>query len=326
MSQVLAVDVGGTKTLVGLYDEGSHPPRLDDSHQVRTRDFHSLTAIVSAFLRGREGRVSAACIGVAGPVRHQQSQLTNVPWHVSAAELSDQFGFRKLLLLNDVAAAACALSALGDDQVEMLQAGVPEAQAGKALISPGTGLGEAVVHEIAGRLVPVASESGHADFAARTTREWELVRSLTQQRGRASLEQVLSGSGLCNLFHFCHDGQRCGTVTATTSNDLLPAEVTRSGLLGRCDRCVEAVQLFVAALGSEAGNLALRGFATGGLYLAGGIVPHLLPALRQAPFLDAFHSKPPMTALLQSIPVAVVAEPQAVLLGAAIAAQQLLAV
>ena len=323
MPLLLAADVGGTKTLVGLYDAETHPPSACDVDQVRTRDFEGLVPLVAAFLKGRETEVSAACVGLAGPVHRQRARLTNVPWLVSAQELKDHFSLPRVHLLNDVAAAACALSTLRKDQCETLQAGQPDPGGNKALVAPGTGLGEALVHKVAGRPVPVASEAGHADFPARTLREWALVSVLTAQRGRTSLEDVLSGPGLVNIFRFCHGDQACSAIPTATPADELPAAVTHEGISGRCERCAEALELFVSALGAEAGNLGLRGFATGGVFVGGGIAPRILPALRRASFIEAFQSKAPMDALLRAMPVAVITEPKAVLLGAAAAAQQL---
>ncbi len=323
MPWLLAADVGGTKTLVGLYDSETHPPTPGDVEQVRTKDFEGLVPLIATFLKGRETQVSAACVGVAGPVHKQRARLTNVPWQVSGQELTAHFRLPMVHLLNDVAAAACALGTLRSDQCETLQAGQPDAIGNKVLVAPGTGLGEALVHEVANGLVPVASEAGHADFPARTPRERELVSVLTAKRGRASLEDVLSGPGLANLFRFCHGDQSCPAIPASTAADELPAAVTNEGLSGRCECCAEALALFVSALGAEAGNAGLRGFATGGVFIGGGIAPRILPALRRAGFIDAFRSKAPMDTLLRAMPVAVITEPKAVLLGAAVAAQQL---
>jgi glucokinase len=217
---------------------------------------------------------------------------------------------------------ATSVEALTDDELVVLQTGVPQLDGNAAVIAAGTGLGQAYLHRVNGRLLAVPSEGGHADFAARTDRELELVRMLRDRYGRAEVEQVLSGPGLLNLHRFTHRGGECEMLEAATD---MAARVSQAGLSGRCQQCVEALRMFVSAYGAEAGNLALRGVATAGLYVGGGIAPKILPMIRGNLFIDAFLAKAPMNELLARIPVKVILNADAGLLGAAVHTQQLAA-
>jgi glucokinase len=326
MTVLLAGDIGGTKTQLGVYDAETSPPTPLGVRCFKTLDFKGLSPIVEMFLGDRRESVAAACFGVAGPVRDQAAQLTNIPWRVEADALAKRFNIPHVWLLNDLAATGYAVSALGHHQLEVLQAGNPSPAGNAALIAPGTGLGEALLQRVAGRFIPVPSEAGHADFAARTSRELDFVRTLTSRRGRVSNEDVLTGPGLINLYRFVHGTSTptCRVLTPPNADDDLAAAIAASGIEGRCRLCVEALELFVSALGAEAGNLGLRTLATGGVYLAGGIPRKILPALRTPTFLEAFRSKAPMLDVVENIPVSVVTEPDTAVLGAAIAAQQAL--
>ena len=192
-----------------------------------------------------------------------------------------------------------------------------------ALIAPGTGLGAAGLHAGGDRLIPVPSEGGHTDFAARTPRELELVAVLSARRERVALEDVVSGPGLVNLHTFTHRSTRCVSCSLPDEPDRQPAAITAAALDGGCGACVETLDLFVSALGAAAGNLALRTYATAGLYLGGGIAPQILPALRTGRFLEALVDKGPMRPLLEQVPVSVILEQRAALVGAAVAARDL---
>ena len=322
---LLAGDVGGTKTLLGLYAGGLPAPRPQAVQRFPTLEFGGLAELVTAFLGsvGWSGPLEAACFGVAGPVRGRACQLTNVPWRVDAGRVGDELAIARVGLLNDLAALAHAVPTLTGGQLAVIRPGNPEAGGNAALIAPGTGLGETLLHNVGGRCVPAPSEGGHADFAARTGREAELARALTARFGRVSYEQVISGPGLVNIHRFVHDAAGCRAVPPDTPAADQPALISRSGLERRCAGCAETLELFVGALGAEAGNLGLRSVATAGVYLGGGIPPRILPALRTPTFLDAFRSKAPMGRLVDAMPIAVILEPHGALLGAAIAARQL---
>jgi glucokinase len=320
---LLAGDVGATKTLLGLYAPAPRRPVVVETATFTTADHDSLDAMITAFLRSRPPLDVGldAAFGVAGPIRGHVARLTNVRWAVDADEVAARFSFRSLTLLNDLQAMAYAVPVLAPDELAVLQEGQPVADGNIALIAAGTGLGEALLHHVNGRYLPSASEGGHADFAPRTEIEIGLLRELTRIYGRADGERVLSGPGLVNIHRFLHpDG--CPVCDPSVDAARAPSLITRSALEQRCDRCVQTLDLFVSAYGAEAGNHALRSMATGGVYLGGGIGPKIFPALATGRFIDAFRAKGPMADLLAKIPVFVILNQQAGLLGAAVRANE----
>jgi glucokinase len=264
--------------------------------------------------------VSAACFGVAGPVISGTARLTNVPWSIDARDVADAFGWSRVMLLNDLEAMAYAIPVLVASELHVLQQGESRRDGHMALIAAGTGLGEAFLHNVDGRLVPAASEAGHADWAARGERDLDVLRSLRQRYGRAEVEQVVSGRGLLNLHRVMHD-TACQAVTGGDDR-YTPAAITAAAFDGRCRDCIETLDVFVDAFGAEAGNLALRTLATGGVFVGGGIAPKILPALTDGRFMRAFVDKAPFTKLLERIPVKVILNDQAGLLGAGVRAVQ----
>ena len=324
---ILAGDIGGTKTLIGLFDVATKRPRAVDVQEFSTTAFPGLPAIIDAFaakLAGSRLGITAAAFGVAGPVINQSAEMTNVEWRVDAAELATRLGISRVRLLNDLEAMAHGVRVLDSEELLTLQSGQPRIDGNIALIAAGTGLGESVLHYVEGRYLPVASEGGHTDFAARTDRELDFVRFLRGRFGRAEVEHVLSGPGLVNLSDFTHLDGRCGALAHLSDNSPdIPAEVTRSALSGQCPKCVEALDLFVAAYGATAGNLALTAVTTAGVFIGGGIAPRILPALQKGLFVEAFNDKGPMRPLLEAMPVQVILNRQAGLLGAAVYADSL---
>jgi len=267
--------------------------------------------------------LDAAALGVAGPVVDNTARLTNVPWDISAASVTARFGATRVCLLNDLEAMGHSVEVLDGDDFTTLQDGLPASRANAALIAAGTGLGEALLHRMNGRLVPIPSEGGHADFGARTDRELELVRMLRERYGRASVEHVVSGRGLLNLHAFTHRGGEC-MATDGVSDEEKPAHISAAAMTGRCQGCVEAMRMLATAYGAEAGNLALRGLALAGVYIGGGIAPKILPLLRSGFFMEAFRDKGEMADLVARVPVRVILNPDAGLLGAAVYAQSML--
>jgi glucokinase len=321
---LLAGDVGGTKTLLGLFEANRPRPEPVAAHTYPTNEFDSFGAILDAFARevARPFSVHAATIGVAGPVVGRRASLTNIDWDLSCDEVADRLRTPHVALLNDLAAMATSVPLLTEDECVVLQEGTARDDGNAAVIAAGTGLGQAYLHRVGGQWLPVASEGGHADFAPRTDREIELVRMLRERYGRAEVEHVLSGPGLVNLHRFTHRGGECDAVGDLDAPEA-PARVSQAGLAGRCQFCADALRMFAAAYGSEAGNLALRGVATAGIFVGGGIAPKILPVLRGTTFIDAFRSKPPMADLLAGIPVKVILKGDAGLLGAAVHAATL---
>ena len=338
---LLAGDIGGTKTLLGLFESGDPRPRPLHVDEFITLDHDRLESILGVFLQKYgvgAGELDASSFGVAGAITDQVAQLTNVPWRIDAGEMM-RHGFRRVRLLNDLEAMAYAIPVLTPDELAVLQEGVRISTGNVAVIAAGTGLGEGMLLNLGGRLVPGQSEGGHADYAARTPRELEMVAALTKAFGRVSAEHILSGPGLVNVYRFTHDllnidapltGERlgapaaigvrgtCAPVGVVTDPADLPPRITASALAGKCPDCVEALDLFVSAYGAEAGNMGLRVVATAGVYVGGGIAPRILPALRNGRFMDAFRAKAPLDELVSRMPVAVILNSKSGLLGAAV--------
>jgi glucokinase len=319
---LLAGDIGGTKTLLGLFDSATARPQPITVRSFGTLDFDDLPTMIAEFLRmtnpsaSSPGAIDAACFGVAGPVIDESAQLTNVPWRVDARQAAARFGLSRVSLLNDLEAMAYGVTVLRESEVHVLQEGEAMRGGNIGLIAAGTGLGQALLHNIDGHFVPSASEGGHADFAARTEREMTLVRHLTARFGRADVEHVISGRGFFNLHPIAHHQPCVGGVDLDDPN--APAVISRAALERRCAGCVETLEMFVEAYGAESGNLALRTVSTGGLFVGGGIAPKILPALTSGAFMDAFRAKQPLDGMLARMPVKVILNDEAGLLGAAV--------
>ncbi len=326
---LLSADVGGTKTLIGAFEAGNDWPTPVVTREYGTLEFESLEELVEAFLdETGAGPITALAAGVAGPVTGDVARLTNVPWVADMGAIARRMGGCPFALLNDLEAMASSVAVLEPDELCVLQEGVADPTGNGALIAAGTGLGEALLHNLNDEFVPAASEGGHADFAARTPRELALVAWLLRTHERVEVEAVLSGRGLVNLFQFTHETQNlqvaCRQLGPQEDGPELPAAISACALAGRCERCVEALDMFAEAYGAETGNLALRYVATGGVYVGGGIAPKILPAIEAGGFMRAFLDKDPMADLLRTLPVRVILNPAAGLVGAAVRAGRLL--
>jgi glucokinase len=306
---ILAGDIGGTKTLLGLFDAVPARPRPVVVRSFGTLDFPDLPTMIAEFLthddaaaaRASHGAIESACFGVAGPVVDETVKVTNVPWFVDARRVATALGIARVALLNDLEALAHAVPALRESETHVLQEGEALRGGNIGLIAAGTGLGQALLHNIDGHFVPSASEAGHADFAARTEREIALTRDLTGRYGRADVEHVVSGRGLVNIHRVAHH-EPCAAAVDLSSPDA-PAAISTAALERRC---------------AESGNLALRAVSTGGLYIGGGIAPKILPSLTAGAFMRAFLAKPPLDSMLRAMPVRVILNAESGLLGAAV--------
>ena len=342
---LLAGDVGGTKALLGLFEPAEQRPKPVAIDEVATLDHGDFEAMLERFLKARGvpiGDIEAASFGVAGAVTNQVAQLTNVPWCIDAADLAKRSKIRRVRLLNDLEAMAYGVPVLAGDELAVLQEGERVPSGNVAVIAAGTGLGEGMLLNIDGRLVPGQSEGGHADFSARTPRELEMVAALTGMLGRVSAEHILSGPGLVNIYRFTHDAiapqrdvrgveplgandppiRTCAAVGPVSDLADLPRRITSAAFDRSCERCVETLDLFVSAYGAEAGNMGLRVVATAGVFVGGGIAPKILPALQDGRFIEAFRAKAPLDHLVAKMPVAVILNKQAGLLGSAVHANQ----
>lgn len=318
---ILAGDIGGTKTLIGLFAPRAGRPVPVHVESFPTPEYGGLAEIIEAFYATQPARprVLVGAFGVAGPVINQTAQMTNVEWRVDSAELVDRFTFPHFRLLNDLEAMAYSVPVLEGDELLPLQGGVHRPEGNVGLIAAGTGLGGALLHRVGARYVPVASEIGHSDFAARTDRELEFVRFARARFGRCEIEHVLCGPGLLNLAEFTHRETQCQALSHAEA----AAEVSKAALQGTCPCCDEALEMFVEAYGAVAGNMALMGVTTGGVFLGGGIAPRILPALQDGRFTATFGDKPPMADLLTAMPVHVILNPDAGLIGAAVYANSI---
>jgi glucokinase len=319
---LLAGDIGGTKTLLGLFDASTTRPRPLAVCSFGTLDYPDLQTMIAAFLTteearsGSHGAIETACFGVAGPVIDETVKVTNVPWFVDARRVAAALGVARVSLLNDLEALAHAVPVLRESETHVLQEGEAMRGGNIGLIAAGTGLGQALLHNDNGRFLPSASEAGHADFAARTEREIALTRDLTSRYGRADVEHVVSGRGLINIHRVAHI-QPCAAGVDLDSPDAA-AKMSVAAQERRCAGCVETLDMFVEAYGAEAGNLALRAVSTGGMYIGGGIAPKILPMLTTGTFMRTFRAKPPLDPMLSAMPVKVILNAESGLLGAAV--------
>jgi glucokinase len=325
MLTLLAGDIGGTKTELAVFTTTTGPRAPLHSARFQSAEFPSLERVIEAFLAQAKVTIDAACFDVAGPVVDGRARVTNLPWVVDAQSLARAFNWRPVTVINDLEAVAHALPLLQPSDLHPLNVGAPVAGGAMAVVAPGTGLGEAFVTWHGGRAVAHPSEGGHAEFAPRTEREIGLLRYLLQRFDHVSYERVCSGIGIPNIYDFLRDS---GEVAETPGiRERLATATDRTPIIinaaqdgdAACPLCAATVETFVGILGGEAGNLALKMLATGGVFVGGGIPPRMLPALEQGGFMRAFRSKGRLSELMARIPVHVIVHPQAALLGAAAA-------
>ncbi len=316
---ILAGDVGGTKTNLALYEPEGRGLLRRETRSFASRDYPALEAILGEFLSGAPP-VDRVCLGVAGPVIAGRSRLTNLPWVVDREKVRAAAGARRAFLLNDLEATAFAVPFLPPDAVAVLQEGEAAAEGTIGVIAAGTGLGEAFLVKAGSGRLPVATEGGHIDFAPRGEVQVRLQRRLEELHGRVSVERVLSGPGLEAIYRFLRESEGFpeapGDVAPLSADDP-PRAIAQEGLARTSGACREALRLFVSVYGAQAGNLALQVMASGGIYLGGGIAPAILPALSWGEFLDAFRDKGRFREFLTRVPVKVILDDTAALLGAA---------
>jgi len=332
---LLAGDVGGTKTNLGLFERpAGGAPRLLRSGHYASPDFPGLAPMLAAFLGTDGGRVGAACFGVPGPVLANRTRTPNLAWELDGEEIARTSGIAAVQLVNDLVATAEAIPLLGPADLAVLYPGAPGApgappEGNRALIAAGTGLGMALLPWIDGRHVPVASEGGHMDFAPRDEAEAALATALRARFGRVSVERVVSGPGLHAIYQYLRGSAGGGaSETPETSARLAAADdpsrvIAEAALAGESPLAVRALDLFTGVYGAAAGNLALVGTATGGVYLGGGIAPKILGKLLDGTFLRAFVAKGRFQSYLEAIPVSVIRNDRAAMFGAASVAARL---
>jgi glucokinase len=316
---ILAGDIGGTKCHLALFEEQGGRLRRVERKRFASRDYAHLDDVVREFLRSTGAQVTSAGFGVAGPVVEGRVEVTNLPWVLEASSLAPALGLERVVLLNDLEALGYGLEALEPSDVVVLNQGAPAPGANRALLAAGTGLGEAVLFWDGARYRVSATEGGHSDFAPRDDREIELLRFLRKKHAAVSWEHILSGSGFRRLHEFLDASVRHASFD---DPDADPApEITAAALAGGCPVCVETLDLWVSLYGAEAGNLALKTLARGGVYVGGGIAAKIIAKMKDGAFVESFCRKSKFRILLTGIPIYVVVDEDAPLLGAAVCAR-----
>jgi glucokinase len=321
---LLAGDIGGTKTSLAVFSTEAGPRELLVEKTYQSLRYESLEAIVEEFLSGLDMTIESACFGVAGPVIGGQARITNLTWVVDEATLKSTFDFSKVGLLNDLESIAYGIPILEPEDIQTLNVGIPIAEGNIAVLAPGTGLGEAFLTYSDGRYHAHASEGSHASFAPQGQMQMELLDYLNRKGyDHVSFERVCSGGlGIPNLYAFLKDTG--SQEPAWLSEKLAGSDDPTPIIIGAaqdqerpCELCVAVLDLFVAILGAEAGNLALKVLSTGGIYLGGGIPAHILEQLQKPTFLDAVRNKGRFKEMLGNMPVHVITNAKVGLLGAA---------
>jgi len=337
---VLAGDIGGTKTNLGLFDtarradDGRDAPARLTSASYPSGEHRGLEAILADFLsRTRDhhgGEVAAAAFGIAGPVADGKVETPNLPWLVDASDLSDRFDLPQVALLNDLQATGAGIPALLPDELAVLQEGrEPSTPAAAALLAAGTGMGMALLIPVDGRWHVQPTEGGHADLAPRRAEQLELLEYLFELHpDHVSVERAVCGPGLVSLYGFVVERGRPrpdGALRRAIERDPedAPRRIAEAAVSGACPACDAALELFCDLYGAAAGNLALTCLARGGVYLGGGIAPKIIDRLRAGSFLEAFAAKGRFSGLMKTLPVRVILNQETALLGAAREAEQL---
>jgi len=316
---ILAGDIGGTNARLAFFEATNGSLRLVSSSVFPSRDYATLDEIVVKFVDSSSIRPEAACFGIAGPVQQGHVKASNLPWLIDGQRLANEIKLKHAVLINDLEANAWGIAGLEPKDLVTLNPVQGTPVGNQAVIAAGTGLGEAGMYWDGQQYHIFACEGGHGDFAPRNELEIELFGYLAARYEHVSYERVVSGPGLANVFEFLRDTKR-GTVPAWLTEELqrgAPAAISRAAIAGTSQICVDALDLFVSIYAAEAGNLALKLMATGGVYLGGGISPRILPKLQGPAFMQNFVSKGRMQRLLESIPVKVIVNDQTALMGAA---------
>ena len=311
---ILAGDIGGTKTNLALFDNTT---RIKEKRYI-SQDFTCIEKILDDFLEGNDCKIEKACFGVAGPVVNGKCSLTNLSWQIEASRLKEKLGVDSVWLINDLVAMASAIPILDSEYIEVIQSGTPVADGRISVISAGTGLGQAFLIPAGnGKYIVLDSEGGHCDFSPRNKLESELLFFLQKKYSRISLERVLSGPGLLDIYGFIRSTSNEGDSQGKFEAIDYPSSIVEKAIAKSSPVCEQTLKLFVSLYGAVAGNLALQYLSNGGVYLAGGIAPKIVPLLQEGDFMEGFLSKGRFEKYLLEIPVKVVMDESAPLLGAA---------
>lgn len=322
-SYLLAGDVGGTKTNLAIFGRHDDPMEPLAEGSFPSNQYSNLDSIIREFLAEQQIQVEAACIGIAGPVMDGKVEVTNLPWVVDKLEMAINLQLDAVELINDLQAIAQSIPILREKDLVTIKAGAPADRGAIGVIAPGTGLGEAFLTWNGNSYSAHPSEGGHTDFAPRTPLEIEMLEYLLHKYVRVSYERVCSGIGIPNIYAFLRDHEHAeepnwlkGKLAGAEDPTPIIMEIALSEKR-TCKLCESTLEIFVSILGAEAGNLALKVMATGGIYLAGGIPPNILPALKEPYFTQSFTDKGRHSDLMANIPVHAILNPKAALFGAA---------
>jgi glucokinase len=329
VTRLLAADVGGTKTLLAIVELDGAGFEIVRQDRFDSGKHAGLTPILSSFVRP-DDQLRGACLAIAGPVDDDVVETSNLPWTIRAAELAETLALPRVTLINDFAAIGWGIPHLGPGDVATLQAGKPVAHGPIAYLGAGTGLGQGFMTWNAGAdgYDVHASEGGHGDFAARDEVEFAIQQSLAREFGHVSYERLISGMGIVSIYKALVEElgrAESPEVRAEMDREDPAAVISRRAVAKSDGTCGEALDRFIAIYGAEAGNLALRLLATGGLYVAGGIAPRIIDRLREGSFMGAFNDKGRLSPLCMQMPVHVILNTQVGLLGAAACATRALA-
>jgi glucokinase len=312
---ILAGDLGGTKSNLGLFDVQREKLVCVARKRFASGEHSGLEEIMTLFLSGANAKITQASFGIAGPVVNNRVRGTNLPWVVDGASVAKHLGLGYVRLLNDLEASAYGIEVLEPQDIETIYAGVSTPQATQVIIAAGTGLGEGVLFWDGKRYLPMATESGHSDYSPNTAQHADLWKFIKQSEEFVSAEAILSGRGFLRVHEFLNPSVR---HPGFDDHSVDPApEITRRGLSGECPVCVATLDLWVEIYGSEAGNLALRNVARGGIYIAGGIAVKVLPKLKNGRFAAAVKHKEKLADFLAQIPIHVILNEDLPLIGAA---------
>jgi glucokinase len=317
---ILAGDIGGTKTNLGIFARGKRRPLLKFFETYPSRECRNLESIIALFLKKYPVDILSACFGIAGPVHNGACRVTNLPWEVRESGIKKRFKLKHVQLINDLTATAYAIPFLTKNEIHTLNKGHAQKDGNLALIAPGTGLGEAIIVREYENYSPVSSEGGHVDFAPNNEKEIELWRYLKKGYGHVSLERILTGQGLADIYAFLtsrHKSNDDRKIFMEMKNSDPAKVISEHAIKRTSESCKAALDMFVSILGAVAGNLALTGMTKGGVYLGGGIPSKILPKLKDGTFFSSFIDKGRFKGLLEDMPVHVILNNAAALLGAA---------
>ena len=320
---ILAGDIGATKTNLALFERASFPKKALRELKYKNREYSGITDIVASFLSEGLEKPALACFGVAGPVRDNRVRMTNLDWLLDGYQLARRLGMEEIVLINDLVATAMGAPLLREEELFPINGGKKDPMGNMGVIAPGTGLGKAFLLRQNNRLLPVASEGGHADFAPRNRQQLALLDFLWQREQHVSVEKVCSGIGLVNIHDFLaasapdyEDPAVRRTARAERTPIIVQTALAALAAGNRTHVSLRTLSLFWDILAAEAANLALEVLATGGIYIGGGLCPRMLPVCAADRFMDIF-IRGVYREMLADIPVYIIRNAKTALIGAA---------